>query len=119
MFPRPPQPQDFNNLNVSAIPGINTAREAQYAKRIKELEEDLRLVKVENDKNVRPSTLHAVCGLMLMICVEADDCQIPRALGKVEGFCQTKEGGKGGSRDNCNRCEGQNSRGTRSGGRIG
>lgn len=56
MFPRPPQPPDFNNLNMNVpaipIPGINTAREAQYAKRIKELEEELRLMKVENDKNV-------------------------------------------------------------------
>jgi hypothetical protein len=42
-------------MNVPAIPvpGMNTAREAQYARRIKELEEELRLMKVENDKNVR------------------------------------------------------------------
>jgi hypothetical protein len=61
MFPRPPQPPDFNNLNMNVpaipIPGINTAREAQYTKRIKELEEELRLMKVESDKNVSYAVL--------------------------------------------------------------
>lgn len=47
------------NLNVPpvaippvAIPGLSTTREAQYAKRIKELEDELRLMRVENEKNV-------------------------------------------------------------------
>ncbi|KAF9036744.1 hypothetical protein BJ165DRAFT_1559775, partial [Panaeolus papilionaceus] len=46
------------NLNVPpvaippvAIPGLSTTREAQYAKRIKELEDELRLMRVENEKN--------------------------------------------------------------------
>ena len=51
-----PAPPELNNLNLNLpaipIPGISPNREAQYTKRIKELEEELRLMKVENDKNV-------------------------------------------------------------------
>lgn len=47
---------DFSTLNMNIpavpIPGINNGREAQYAKRVKELEEELRLMRVENEKNV-------------------------------------------------------------------
>ncbi|KAJ3830025.1 hypothetical protein F5880DRAFT_1469342, partial [Lentinula raphanica] len=45
------------NLNVPAsalpIPGIHTAREGQYMRKVKELEEELRSVRIENEKNVR------------------------------------------------------------------
>lgn len=34
------------------IPGYHTAREAQYARRVKELEDDLRAMRVENEKHV-------------------------------------------------------------------
>ena len=62
-------------MNVPAIPvpGMNTAREAQYAKRIKELEEELRLMKVENDKNVCIAS-NTISTMMLTICIEVDDC---------------------------------------------
>jgi len=61
-------------MNVPAIPipGMNTAREAQYAKRIKELEDELRLMKVENDKNVRFGVKFNLY-MTLTICVEVDD----------------------------------------------
>ncbi|CAA7267636.1 unnamed protein product [Cyclocybe aegerita] len=53
--PVPSPALDFNNLNINVpalpIPGMNTGREAQYMRRIKELEEELRLMRVENDKN--------------------------------------------------------------------
>ncbi|KAJ3797234.1 hypothetical protein GGU11DRAFT_816606 [Lentinula aff. detonsa] len=43
------------NLNVPAsalpIPGIHTAREGQYLRKVKELEEELRSVRIENEKN--------------------------------------------------------------------
>ncbi|KIK59694.1 hypothetical protein GYMLUDRAFT_226524 [Collybiopsis luxurians FD-317 M1] len=43
------------NLNVPAsalpIPGIHTAREGQYMRRVKELEDELRAVRAENEKN--------------------------------------------------------------------
>ena len=77
IFPRPPQTPDFNNLNMNVpaipVPGMNTAREAQYAKRIKELEEELRLMKVENDKNVCIAS-NTISTMMLIICIEVDDC---------------------------------------------
>ncbi|KAF9533376.1 hypothetical protein CPB83DRAFT_845168 [Crepidotus variabilis] len=55
MLQRPGPPLDLSSLNMNLpavpIPGISPNREAQYNKRIKELEEELRLMKVENDKN--------------------------------------------------------------------
>ncbi|KAF8892606.1 hypothetical protein BD779DRAFT_1610156 [Infundibulicybe gibba] len=41
------------NTNIAAvpIPGINSGREAQYARRVRELEEEIRVVKVENEKH--------------------------------------------------------------------
>ncbi|ESK93001.1 hypothetical protein Moror_8904 [Moniliophthora roreri MCA 2997] len=52
-------PLDLANMNMNLppltpagpIPGINTAREAQYARRVKELEDELRNMRIENDKN--------------------------------------------------------------------
>ncbi|KAJ3921131.1 hypothetical protein F5877DRAFT_89056 [Lentinula edodes] len=50
-------PPDFAsvNLNVPAsalpIPGIHTAREGQYMRKVKELEEELRSLRNENEKN--------------------------------------------------------------------
>ncbi|KAL0577249.1 hypothetical protein V5O48_004737 [Marasmius crinis-equi] len=46
-------PVDLNNHPPAPFPqpGINTAREAQYARRVKELEEELRNMRVENDRN--------------------------------------------------------------------
>lgn len=56
MLQRPGPPLDFSSLNINVpavpIPGINTGREAQYARRVKELEDELRLMRVENEKNV-------------------------------------------------------------------
>ncbi|THV08084.1 hypothetical protein K435DRAFT_959533 [Dendrothele bispora CBS 962.96] len=50
-------PMDFSSLNLNGpmqalpIPGIHTAREGQYMRRVKELEEDLRVARAENEKN--------------------------------------------------------------------
>jgi len=47
---------DLNSLNsnlpIVAIPGVNSTREAQYARRIKELEDEFRALRAENEKNV-------------------------------------------------------------------
>lgn len=47
---------DLSGLNINAqpvpLPGINTSREGQYLRRIKELEEENRALRVENEKNV-------------------------------------------------------------------
>lgn len=52
-----PGGMDFSSLNINApalpIPGITSAREAQYARRLKEVEEELRALRIENEKNVR------------------------------------------------------------------
>lgn len=44
------------NLNVPAlpIPTLTPNRENQYLQRIKELENEIRQARVENEKNVRP-----------------------------------------------------------------
>ncbi|TFK42898.1 hypothetical protein BDQ12DRAFT_676974 [Crucibulum laeve] len=46
---------DFSALSINVtggpIPGMNTGREAQYARRVKELEDELRAVRAENEKN--------------------------------------------------------------------
>ena len=53
---RPGPPLDLSSLNINVppvpIPGINTGREAQYARRVKELEDELRLMRGENEKHV-------------------------------------------------------------------
>jgi hypothetical protein len=41
-----------SNLPNIPFPGINSTREAQYARRIKELEEEFRTLRAENEKNV-------------------------------------------------------------------
>ena len=43
------------NLNGISQSGIGREREAQLQRRIRELEEEVRTVKVENEKHVRPS----------------------------------------------------------------
>ncbi len=47
---------DLSGLNINAqpvpLPGINTSREGQYLRRIKELEEENRALRIENEKNV-------------------------------------------------------------------
>jgi hypothetical protein len=48
---------DFGSLNINnvppvPIPGISSGREAQYARRVRELEDELRAVRVENERHV-------------------------------------------------------------------
>jgi len=53
----PAAPLDFSSLNINApnvpIPGINSPREAHLVRRIKELEDETKQLRVENDKLVR------------------------------------------------------------------
>ena len=48
---------DLSGLNINVpqvpLPGVNIGREAQYLRRIKELEEEVRTFRTENEKNVR------------------------------------------------------------------
>lgn len=56
---------DLGNLNVNVpplpIPGLTPNRENQYLQRIKELENEVRQARIENEKNVRnsPPSSHA------------------------------------------------------------
>lgn len=81
MMQRPGPPLDFSNLNINVpavpIPGINTGREAQYVRRIKELEDELRLMRVDNEKNVCliPFQLFSkVLAIDSFFIPENDDC---------------------------------------------
>ncbi len=78
---RPAPPLDFSSLNINVpavpIPGINTGREAQYARRVKELEDELRLMRVENEKNVRGYDVlcqHPISAKITHSLTEDDDC---------------------------------------------
>lgn len=44
------------NTSPLAMPGYQTARESQYARRVKELEDELRALRVENEKHASTRT---------------------------------------------------------------
>ena len=52
--PRQLAPPDLGSLSIT--PSAGREREAQLNKRIKELEEDLKVLKAENESQVRSST---------------------------------------------------------------
>lgn len=84
------------NVPTVPVPAISQNREAQYTKRIKELEEELRLMKVENDKNVRH---HSFINFSNFDSIpETYDCEIPGAMGEIKGFCQEEKRSKSSSR---------------------
>lgn len=58
VLPQPPAP------GVSQNPG-SVSQEAQYVLRIRELEEEIRLSRIENEKNV--GTIHAPHALVLFL----------------------------------------------------
>jgi hypothetical protein len=123
MLQRPGPPLDFSSLNINVpavpIPGITSGREAQYARRVKELEDELRLMKVENEKNVSPELALPLCTVLKpdWSLTEINDCKVPGTLGKAERFGQAEKGGKSGRR--CHDWgSGTDRRGTRSGRRA-
>ena len=74
---RPGPPLDFSSLNINVpavpIPGINAGREAQYARRVKELEDELRLMRGENEKHVCFISCFESTGLLKELS-ETHDC---------------------------------------------
>ena len=59
---------DLSSLNSNLpIPGINATREAQYARRIKELEDEFRALRAENEKNVGFHSARRTCSLTLLV----------------------------------------------------
>lgn len=70
---------DFSAMNINVppvpIPGLNSGREAQYARRVKELEEELRGLRMENEKNV---CCHDRClSFELTRSTESHDYEVP------------------------------------------
>lgn len=70
------------NINIPSIPtpmaALNTGRdrEAQHLRRIRDLEEELRVARVENDKQVRSDCNKFACCLTPK-CTESHDCTLP------------------------------------------
>lgn len=59
---------DLSSLNIGLpVPGLNSGREAQYARRVRELEEDVRVLKAENERQVRdPFLIISPCFVSLI-----------------------------------------------------
>ena len=105
---------DISNLNLPpavTMPGMNSGREAQYARRVKELEDELRALRTENEKHVC-LFFHPCHPRLTNGKSESYDCEIPRALGETEGICETEEGSQGGSRGCPDGCARENHGGT-------
>jgi hypothetical protein len=96
-----PAPIDFANLNlnVPSVPPPITAltpgrdREAQLLRRVRELEEEVRSVRLENEKQVRLRDKR-IMAVHLRHRVEGYDCQVPGAVGEAQGVSEAQEGCK-------------------------
>ena len=132
--PAPPAAQpavDIASLNINvpvppAVPAPVAAlnagrdRDPQLVRRVRELEDEVRNLRAENEKQVCQSSLCAPTGLMMMTCpsfagAESDDRPFPRAVGEAEGVCEAEEGGEGRSGDYERRWS-EDRRGSRGGG---
>jgi hypothetical protein len=81
---------DLANLNLNLVPppppvvpiSTNRDREVQLSRRVKEVEEELRTMRVENEKQVSVF-VQRNCPLRLKSLRDAEsyDCEIPRAVG--------------------------------------
>ena len=71
---------DLSGLNINAqpvpLPGINTGREGQYLRRIKELEDENRTLRVDNEKNVCFNAPHHEKCPGNLKTLESDDYEI-------------------------------------------
>ncbi len=71
IIPAPPPPVDIAALNINVPPvlpplvptnaGLTRDREAQLVRRVRELEEDVRTMRIENDKQVCSIYLSSLC----------------------------------------------------------
>lgn len=91
---------DLSSLNINvpplATPGFNSGREAQYARRIRELEDELREVKLENAKQV--NRVYFLLDILLTGRSENDDCEVSGEVGETQGVSEAEEREQGGSR---------------------
>jgi hypothetical protein len=78
---------DLSGLNINAqpvpLPGINTGREGQYLRRIKELEDENRIQRVENEKNVCFNPLRHEKYSSYLLTSESNDYEIQRTMGET------------------------------------
>lgn len=96
---------DLANLNLNLVPApppvvpisTNRDREVQLSRRVKELEEELRSMRVENEKQVSV-LVRRNCSLVLKSVRDAEsyDCEIPRAVGQAQGVGETQARSKSG-----------------------
>ena len=98
---------DLASLNLNLVPApppvvpisTNRDREVQLSRRVKELEEELRGVRVENEKQVGVLVRqNCSFGLKSDLDAESYDCEIPRAVGQAQGIGETQARSKSGCR---------------------
>lgn len=94
----PPRPvPDFGSLNLNVPPAptapIGRDREAQLTKRVRELEEDAKVLRAENESQVRDFGLREL--QLIETSAETNDFAFPRKMERAERVCQEEEGGQG------------------------
>ena len=78
------------NLNVPLpVPGFNTAREAQYARRVKELEDEMKALRAELEKTVRVP--YCLVSEMLKLNQRADNVRHRERWAKVKESARRKK----------------------------
>jgi hypothetical protein len=101
---------DLSSLNLNLVPAapsvISTnTREAQLSRRVKELEEELRAMRVENEKQASNLFLDfPLCAESVR--AESHDCEIPGAMGQAQGVGETQarsQSSSGGPKRACSR----------------
>jgi hypothetical protein len=92
--PRQLAPPDLGSLSIP--PSASREREAQLNKRIKELEEDVKVLKAENESQVRPRP-GTRSGIFLSY-LETNDRAFQRQVGTIERVDEAEEGSQGCSR---------------------
>lgn len=76
-------------------------REAQYMRRIRDLEEEIRLSRVENEKNVLIFAFRLPCCFKTDHPAARNHTTFPRTLGKAKRVCKEETKPKG-----CRKCQG-------------
>lgn len=88
--PRQLAPPDLGSLSIT--PSAGKEREVQLNKRINELEEDIKILKAENETQVRSSTWDIRWHACSYPYPETNDRAFQREVGAVERIDETEEG---------------------------
>lgn len=98
---------DLPSLNLNLVPApppvvpisTNRDREVQLSRRVKDLEEEVRTLRVENEKQVS-APFHNLFSFAerSMLRTESHDCEIQGAMGQAQGVGETQARGKSGRR---------------------